>query len=85
VDLRERRDTYNGFGEAFSRGFELAVTPALFGFLGYVIDRWLGIVPVLTIVFLLFALVGMFVKIWYAYDGEMKRHEAERPWGKAIP
>ena len=37
MDLSDRRDLYNGFGDALSRAVELVVTPAIFGFLG-----WLG-------------------------------------------
>ena len=29
MDLRSKRETYNGFGEALSRAFEFAVTPRL--------------------------------------------------------
>ena len=69
-------------GNAFARGFELAVTPALFGLMGYGLDRWLGIVPVLTIVFVLLTLVGMMLKTWYGYVARMETIEAEGPWAK---
>jgi hypothetical protein len=85
VDLRYQRDTYNGFGETLARGFELAVTPAIFGAIGFGLDKWLGIVPVLTIVLLVLALCGMFVRMWFGYDEEMKRHEAEGPWATRRP
>lgn len=81
VDLRARRELNQGFGEALSRAFELAVTPVVFGFLGYLIDMRLGTSPILMIVFALFAVIGSFVKLWYAYDGEMKRRDAEAVWG----
>jgi F0F1-type ATP synthase assembly protein I len=45
VDLREqraRRELNNGFGDALSRAFELAATPAIFGGIGWLLDRWLG-------------------------------------------
>ena len=80
MDLRDRRDLYNGFGDGLARAFEFAVTPAVFGGIGYLMDRWLGIVPVLTIVLFLFAMTGMFVRMWFEYDETMRRHESERAW-----
>lgn len=81
MDTGYKRDLYNGFGNGLSRAFELAVTPAVFGGIGYVLDRVFGLVPVLTIALLLLSLVGMFVRMWYGYDAEMKAHEARGPWG----
>lgn len=80
MDQRDKRDLYNGFGDGLARAFELAVTPAVFGAMGYGLDRWLGLTPVLTVVFLVVALVGMFVRMWYGYDTEMRAHEAAGPW-----
>ena len=81
MDLRARRELNQGFGEALSRAFELAVTPVVFGFFGYLIDMRLGTSPIFLLVLALFAVVGQFVKLWYAYDGEMKRRDAEAVWG----
>ena len=47
LNLSERRELNNGFGEALSRAFEIAVTPAIFGVGGYLLDRKLGVVPLL--------------------------------------
>ena len=80
MDTGYKRDLYNGFGNGLSRAFELAVTPAVFGGAGYALDRALGMVPVFTIALLVLALVGMFVRLWYGYDTEMKAHEARGPW-----
>jgi len=82
LDVRDKRDLYNGFGNGLARAFELAVTPAVFGGIGYLVDRQLDLVPVFTIVTLLFALAGMFVRMWFGYDQEMRAHEARSPWGK---
>lgn len=81
----DKRDLYNGFGDALSRAFEFAVTPAVFGFLGYLLDVRLNMVPVFTIVLLLLALVGMFVRTWYSYDEAMKVHDSAQPWAKGRP
>lgn len=78
----ELRDTYHGFGESMSRAFELAVTPALFGVVGYALDRWLGILPVLTITLALLAIVGLSLRMWCGYEVRMKQHDAEGPWAR---
>jgi hypothetical protein len=75
LDRSYRRELNNGFGDALSNAFEFAVTPAIFGVLGYFIDRALGLVPVFTLVFSLFVLGYMFWKFWRQYEMEMTRHE----------
>jgi len=82
VDLRERRELNNGFGEALSRAFELAVTPALFGVMGWFLDRWVGTTPLFTIAFLLLAVCGVGYMTWFRYEEEMKRHEADAVWNR---
>jgi Putative F0F1-ATPase subunit Ca2+/Mg2+ transporter len=73
--LRHRRELNRGFGDAFTASVELALTPALFGGIGFAIDRWLGIFPLFTLVLGLFSLVGMFVRAWYDYDARMRQEE----------
>lgn len=75
MDLRERRELNSGFGESLSRAFELALTPAIFAGIGWLIDGWLGTRPLFLI--LLFALV-MGYEIWkmfLRYDRDMREHE----------
>jgi hypothetical protein len=79
VERSDRRQIYNGFSEALARAFELALTPAVFAGFGYLLDRWLDLVPVLTIVFFAVGVVGVFVKLWLGYDAEMRAQEAQRP------
>ena len=78
-------DLYNGAGEGLSRAFELALTPAIIGGFGYLLDRWLGLLPVLTIVFFLIAMAGLMARMWYDYDARMKEHEQAGPWAAAAP
>lgn len=80
LDLRDRRELNRGFGDGLARAFELALTPAVFGGLGLLLDRATGTVPVFAIVFLLLAFVGMGIRMWYGYDHEMRRHEREATW-----
>jgi hypothetical protein len=76
-------DLYNGFGEGLQRAFELAFTPAIIGGFGYLLDRWLGLLPILTIVFFLIGMSGVIARMWYGYDARMKELEAAGPWSKA--
>ena len=78
-------ELYQSFGDGYTRAFELAVTPALFGLMGYGLDRWLGIKPVLTIVFALVAFVTLLARTWYGYVEKMKMLEAAGPWATATP
>ena len=71
---------YNGAGEGMQRAFELALTPAIIGGFGYLLDRWLGLLPVLTIIFFLVAMAGVAARMYYSYDADMKQHEAAAPW-----
>jgi hypothetical protein len=85
VDDKGRQELYNGFGETFTRGMEMVLTPALLGGLGYLLDRLTGLVPVLTIVFTVLAVIGVGAKEFYAYEAAMKAQEANAPWAPAKP
>lgn len=76
------QELYNGAGEGMSRAFELAVTPAILGSFGYLLDRWLGLLPVLTIIFFLVAMAGLMARMYYAYDAKMKDHDSAGSWSK---
>jgi hypothetical protein len=60
------------------KGMDLALVTLVFLGIGWGLDRWLGTQPLFMIVLVVLALVGQFVKLWYDYDAEMRRHEAER-------
>jgi len=75
-----KADLYRGFGDGFSRAFELAVTPVIFGAMGYGLDRWLGLVPVFTTIFVLVTVVGLLLRVWYGYVYRMQALEAAGPW-----
>jgi hypothetical protein len=77
VDLSDRRDLYRGYGETLSRAFEFAATPAIFGVVGWFIDRKLGVTPLLTLVFSISVLVYMAWKLLHQYSLRMDA-EAER-------
>lgn len=75
-----KAELYRGFGDGFARAFELAVTPVVFGAMGYGLDRWLGIVPLFTTVFVLLAVIGLLLRTWYGYVYRMKALEEAGPW-----
>jgi uncharacterized membrane protein len=89
VDLGERRELNNGFGDALSRAVELVVTPAVMGFLGWLLDRWLGTWPVFALVLFFFTVGYMIWKLFLHYDEEMRAHEQKlfgpRPAAGAAP
>ncbi len=79
-DLTDKRAMNRGFGDGMSRAFELIATPAVFGAIGYLIDRVAGTAPVFTVVLASLAIVGMFLRVWYGYDTEMRQHETSARW-----
>ena len=82
MDLRDRQELYNGFGDGLARAFELAVTPAVFGLLGWGIDSVVGTFPLFTILLALFAVSGVGYMAWVRYEQDMQRHEADAVWNR---
>lgn len=83
--LTQRRQLYQGFGDTLAVAFELAFTPVIVGLMGYGLDRWLGTLPIFTIVLVLIAVVGLSARMWYGYDARMRVHEANGPWARRVP
>ena len=77
MDLRDRRELNNGFGNALGRAVELTVSPVIFGFFGFLLDRWLGTRPVFMIFLFAFTIGYLFWKQYVQYDAEMKEHERQ--------
>lgn len=82
-DLAARRKINKGFNDGFTRAVEIVVTPVLLGFLGALVDGWLGTRPGFTIGLAAFGVCGIFAKLWLGYDREMKVEEAKFPGGRA--
>ena len=74
----EQRDLYQGFGDALAQAFEFVATPALFAFLGFLLDRWLGTVAVFAVAFGGFVLGYEVWKFWTVYQRRMEAEEAAR-------
>lgn len=77
MDLRGLQQLNNGFGDALARAFEMVATPAVFGFLGFLLDRRLGTSPLFALTFGVIVFGYMVWKFWAQYEREMQRHEAE--------
>jgi F0F1-type ATP synthase assembly protein I len=85
VDLRDRQATYNGFGQALSQAVEFVAVPLLFGLLGLFIDHLAGTRPLFTVIFAVFGLVGISVRMYYGYKEAMAREEEGKPWTRSRP
>ncbi len=79
MESSERRELSRDLNRS-GGGYELAVVVVLFTLGGLALDRWLGIVPVFTIVLTLLGAVGVGVKVWVGYDRQMRQLEQEGPW-----
>lgn len=83
MDASQRRELNKGLDDGFTQAFELVLTPAILGFLGHLIDRALGTVPVFAVLLSLFAICAVSVKIYYGYVAHMRQHEEGRPWARS--
>ncbi len=72
-----KRQSYQGLGDGMSRAIELAITPAIFGGLGYLLDQKFNTQPTFMIVLVVLTLIGMFVRNWAAYKIKMLELEAQ--------
>jgi F0F1-type ATP synthase assembly protein I len=79
ADLSAKRELNRGAGNAMSMAFELAVTPALFAFIGWRLDVWLGTTPLLLLVLFVFTIGYEIWKLFTRYDAMMREHEAQMP------
>jgi F0F1-type ATP synthase assembly protein I len=55
---------------------ELAVTPTIFGFFGWLLDGWLGTRPVFMLGLGLFTVVYVGWRLMSGYDAAMREHDA---------
>ena len=84
LDRSYRRETYVGFSDGMTAAFELAAVPAVLGWVGHLLDRVLGIVPVLTILFAVASLVGLFARMWWCYEAAMRAYDQSAVWGRRL-
>ena len=60
------------------QGMEMTLTVALFLGIGWLIDSWVDTRPIFTLAFVIFAVAGQMVRMWFEYDARMKVLESER-------
>ena len=65
----------SGLDDGFSKAFELALTPAVLGFLGWLVDQRLELTPLFTLVAFFLGVIGTSVSLWYRYDAAMRHQE----------
>jgi hypothetical protein len=78
-DLAAKRQLNRGYSDGLSRALEIVLTPLFFGFIGHLVDGWLGTDPGFMVGLGTFAVAGLFVRFWLGYDREMRAHEANLP------
>ena len=74
----ETREMRQGFGDAFAAAFELAVTPAIFGFLGWLLDGRIGTTTVFTIALTVVTLAYASYRLAHSYGRSLEEARAER-------
>jgi F0F1-type ATP synthase assembly protein I len=73
---RSRGEVSKGFDDGLSKAFELALTPAVLGVGGWLLDTRIGTTPLFTLVLSLLGVLGTSLSLWYRYDAAMKAQEA---------
>jgi hypothetical protein len=81
-DLRAKQQLNRGYSDGLARGFEIMVTPLIFGAIGWLLDSWIGTGPFLAIALGTFGVVGIFAKLKLGYDREIAGVEAGKPWAR---
>lgn len=76
-DLSARRELNKGFGDALAVAVELAVTPAIFAFLGWRLDAWLGTTPLFLLVLFLFTFCYVAWREYTRYKLRMDEHQQQ--------
>jgi F0F1-type ATP synthase assembly protein I len=75
VDLRDRRELNNGFGNALALAVELTVSPVIFGLLGFFVDGKLGTRPLFMVLLFGFTFGYLCWKQYVRYSAEMDAHQ----------
>jgi hypothetical protein len=70
----DRRDLYSGFGDTYSRAFEMVVTPMIFGLIGWWLDSRFGTFPAIA---LTLGIAVFLYEIWKLVAVYSRRMDAE--------
>ena len=76
-DLSTRQELSRGFGDALATAFELALTPAIMGLIGWQLDRWLGTGPFLFQFLFVFTVSYEIWKLFKRYEARMQAEQAK--------
>lgn len=77
-----RQKLNRGYSEGLSNALEIALVPVVFGGIGWLLDRTFGTEPYFLIGLVVFAFVGMILKLWLRYDRAMEQEESDRIWNR---
>ena len=72
---RDRRELQRGLDDGLSKAFELALTPAVLGVAGWLVDRQLEVTPLFTLIAFFLGVIGTSLSLWYRYDATMRVQE----------
>ena len=76
MDLEQRRELNNGFGDSLAKAVELVLTPAVFAFLGHLLDNRIGTGPLFMLLLALVTFGYLCWRMWGGYERRMQEHEA---------
>ena len=84
MNRHKQRELRDGAGEALSSSFEMIVTPVVFGFFGWLIDRELDTFPVFTLALAAIVLAYQIWRMYRQYSATMDEmlDERRRQYGK---
>ncbi len=86
MEASQRGEVNRGVHDAMWRGhggWEMSLTPVLFGAFGWMLDGWIGIRPVLTVVFAIMGLAGSVANQYFQYTHRMRVLAEERTAARA--
>ena len=73
-----KREIRQGFGDGLAAAFELAATPAIFGFLGWLLDSYWGVFPIFTLCFIFITVAYGSWRLYRDYTDRLERAAADR-------
>ncbi len=72
---QSRGEVNRGLDDGLSKAFELALTPAVLGVIGWLVDQRLELTPLFTLVAFFLGVIGTSLSLWYRYDAAMVSQE----------
>lgn len=69
--------------DALSHGMAMVAVPVAFGFLGLLVDGWLGTGWIFVVVFAAFGVACSFGSAYYRYERRIAQHDEGKPWARA--